>query len=317
MLNQVTQGDCLELLKQLKDDSIDACVIDPPYGTGVNDGYDGNETIDQARTLLHDFLSLLKPKLKQNAHLATFWTMRNLDVCIDAVRRHFTFRRVLSMYLPKGNARPYLGWLPRTQAIVIGQKYVTGQPSDFHWELSEYLKAKMEEAGYTRSKLAKILGCDSRLVMKWTRPGDWAWCLPTPRFYKPLKELLNLDDRYDFLLTREPSYGYKARRDFDFKHDCYIVDDKNEKMEHLAQKPLSVVTHLVECVTPKEGVVLDAFAGSGTTALAALATGRNFICFEVSEQFCDVARRRIAEFKETQACPLCGFDGCQGGCFND
>jgi site-specific DNA-methyltransferase (adenine-specific) len=297
MINQVIQGDCLELSKQLEDKSIDACVIDPPYGEGFE--YDGDENIGSAKELLNSFLELVAGKLKENAHLAIFWTMRNLDVCIDAVRQHFTFRRVVSMYLPKGSARPYLGWLPRTQAIVIAQKYVTGQPSDFHWELSEYLKAKMEEADQTRSKLAKILGCDSRLVMKWTRPGDWAWCLPTPRFYKPLKELLRLDDRYDFLLTREPSHGYKARRDFAFKHDCYVVDDKNEKMEHPAQKPLSVVTHLVECVTPKGGVVLDAFAGSGTTALAALATDRNFICFEVSEQFCDVARRRIAEWHDS------------------
>jgi DNA modification methylase len=128
--------------------------------------------------------------------------------------------------------------------------------------------------------------------MKWTRPGDWAWCLPTPRFYPQLKELLQLDGRYDFLLTRQ-SVHQKPRKDFKYRHDCYIVDNKLEKMIHPAQKPLSVVEHLVTCITPEEGVVLDGFAGSGTTAMAAKNTNRNFICFEVSEPFCEIARKRL------------------------
>lgn len=193
-VNNITCGNCLELTKNIADDSLDAVLIDPPYGEGFE--YAGDEDINSAEKLLKGFLQVVQPKLKQNAHVAIFWTMRNLDVCIETLKETLTYRRVLSMYLPRGSARPYLGWLPRTQAIVIGQRYVPGQPSDFHWELSEYLKRRMEEKGYTRSQLAKILGCDSRLVMKWTRPGDWAWCLPTVRFYKPLKELLDLDEKY-------------------------------------------------------------------------------------------------------------------------
>ncbi len=290
ILNQIIQGDCLELTKELEDESIDGCVIDPPYGENL--GFDGDNGISEARKLLQTFLDTLFPKLQQNGHVAIFWTMRNVDACIEAVKSKYTFRRILTMYLPKGNARPYLGWLPRTQAIVIGQKYVPGQPTDFHWELSTHLKQKMEESGYSRSQLAKILECDSRLIMKWTRPGDWAWCLPTPRFYPKLKELLSLDDRYDLLLTRKPT-NREMRNDFKYKHDCYIVDDKNSEMKHPAQKPLSVVEHLVECIVPEGGVVLDGFAGSGTTAVAARNKKRNFICFEISPEFCTVARERL------------------------
>ncbi len=289
-LNEIICGNCIDLLKDLDDESLDACIIDPPYGEGFS--YAGDETLKDAGELLAHFLKELQPKLKQNAHFAIFWTMRNVDVVIEAVKKHYTFRRILSMYLPKGGARPYLGWLPRTQAIVVGQKYVTGQPPDFHWELAEYLEQKLKQSDYTRSSLARELKCDSRLVMKWTRPGDWAWCLPTPRFYPHLKEKLKLDDRYDFLLTRQPA-GRDYRKDFSYKHDCYVVDDKNEKMIHPAQKPLSVVEHLVECCCPEDGVVLDGFAGSGTTAVAAKNKGRNFICFEVSEEFCKIARDRL------------------------
>ena len=291
MLNQFTCGDSLKLIDELDDESIDSCVIDPPYGVGLD--FEGDATLNDAKCLLGNFLQKLYPKLKQNGHLAVFFTMRNLDVCIEQVKQHFTYRRVLSMYIPKGAARPYLGWLPRTQAIVIGQKYVPGQPTDFHWDLSTHLKQKLDESGYSRSELARLLKCDSRLVMKWTRPGDWAWCLPTPRFYPQLKELLKLDDTYDFLLTRQATHR-EMRGDFPYKHDCYVVDDKNEKMLHPSQKPLEVVSHLVQCTTPQGGVVLDGFAGSGTTGIAARRTGRNFVCFEVSEEFCKIARERLA-----------------------
>lgn len=220
--------------------------------------------------------------------------MRNLDLCIESVKSNeLTFRRVLSMYLPKGGARPYLGWLPRTQAIVIAQKYVPGQPSDFHWEFSEYLNKKLEESDYTRSSLARALECDSRLIMKWTRPGDPAWCLPTVRFYTKLKDMLNLDSKYDFMLQRV-SNNKKIRKDFNYQHDCYIVkNDRDSEMLHPAQKPLEVIEHLVSCMCPKGGLVLDGFCGSGTTAIAAKNTGRNFICFDVSDEYCKIAKSRL------------------------
>ncbi|RLI90401.1 MAG: hypothetical protein DRO89_05910, partial [Candidatus Altiarchaeales archaeon] len=167
-LNEIVCGDCLELLLELPDESLDSSLIDPPFGEGQD--YKGDETLDGAAILLNQYLKSLLPKLKNNSHVAIFWTMRNVEIPIQALKNNaYTYRRIVCMYIPTGNARPYLGWLPRTQAIVIGQKYVGSQPSDFHWELSEYLGARLEKLGYTRSSLAKSLGCDPRLIMKWTR----------------------------------------------------------------------------------------------------------------------------------------------------
>jgi hypothetical protein len=195
------------------------------------------------------------------------------------------------MYLPKGNARPYLGWLPRTQAILIGQKYLPKQPTEFHYDMAQYLNNALLLSGFTKSEIARRLGCDSRLVMKWTRIGDPAWCLPTPRFYKPLKELLKLNQEFDILLDREPANN--NRDDFDYKHDTYIVDNKNEEMLHPSQKPLSVVEHLVSCLSPVDGLLFDGFAGSGTTAVACKNTGRNFVAVEISPDYCEIARKRL------------------------
>jgi DNA modification methylase len=109
-----------------------------------------------------------------------------------------------------------------------------------------------------------------------------------------LKELLGLDDRYDVLLTREAGTR-RVRQDFPYKHDCYVVRENGGQMKHPSEKPLCVVEHLVQCVVPKGGILFDGFCGSGTTALAAAKTGRNFVCCDVSEEYCQVARERLKE----------------------
>lgn len=45
---------------------------------------------------------------------------------------------------------------------------------------------------------------------------------------------------------------------------------------------------------PKGDVVLDPFCGSGTTEKMAMLTGRKFIGFEISAEYCDIAEKRIA-----------------------
>jgi site-specific DNA-methyltransferase (adenine-specific) len=62
--------------------------------------------------------------------------------------------------------------------------------------------------------------------------------------------------------------------------------------EHLTQKPLSVMRDLVK-IAPKGGVVLDPFMGSGTTGVAAMNEGRNFIGAELAPHYQQVARERI------------------------
>ena len=292
-LNKITTGDALLVVPQLEDESVDSVVTDPPYGEQM--GFGGDNSLREAEVLLSEFLNLVHPKLKPNAHLAIFFTMRNVDVVIESVKRAgYTFRRVIPMYIPRGGARPYLGWLPRTQAVVLAQKYLPSQPSDFHSHLSRYIAAAIERKGMTRSEVARRLGCDSRLVMKWSREGDPAWCLPTQRFYGPLKELLDLGDEFDALFTREAPTRV-VRTDFEYKHDCYVVNEKRfgAASPHPSEKPLSVVEHIVTCVTPIGGTVLDAFSGSGTTALAATRRGRFYIGVELNPEYAEMSRRRI------------------------
>jgi site-specific DNA-methyltransferase (adenine-specific) len=58
---------------------------------------------------------------------------------------------------------------------------------------------------------------------------------------------------------------------------------------HPTEKPVNLISYLVEKSSEKGDVVLDTFAGSFSTAQACKKTGRNFVCFEIDADYCDTA----------------------------
>ena len=65
---------------------------------------------------------------------------------------------------------------------------------------------------------------------------------------------------------------------------------------HPTQKPLSVLAPLIEFSCPRGGVVLDPFAGSGSTCLAARTVGRNKVGIETDPATYQFANRRLSGF---------------------
>jgi site-specific DNA-methyltransferase (adenine-specific) len=67
-----------------------------------------------------------------------------------------------------------------------------------------------------------------------------------------------------------------------------------ERADHPTQKPLEIIERMVKASCPPGGVVLDPFMGSGTTALAAKRTGRNYTGFELNPAYCAIIAARLA-----------------------
>jgi len=62
---------------------------------------------------------------------------------------------------------------------------------------------------------------------------------------------------------------------------------------HPTQKPLELIERLILSATEEGETVLDAFAGSGTTALACQQLNRKFVGFEIQEKYYDIALTRL------------------------
>jgi len=72
-----------------------------------------------------------------------------------------------------------------------------------------------------------------------------------------------------------------------------IYGDRTGNVLHPTQKPIKILKEIISanvCDT-----ILDPFLGSGTTAVAAQALGRNFIGIEISEKYCEIAKQRLRQ----------------------
>jgi site-specific DNA-methyltransferase (adenine-specific) len=80
----------------------------------------------------------------------------------------------------------------------------------------------------------------------------------------------------------------------DWAQDLWCINPETS-IDHPAPFPLEIPKRALTLWTFPGDTVLDPFCGSGTTGVACVQTGRNFIGIEVFEEYCAIARKRITE----------------------
>jgi DNA modification methylase len=75
----------------------------------------------------------------------------------------------------------------------------------------------------------------------------------------------------------------------------HFISKGSDRPDHPCPKPEPLMRELIELFTDQGEVILDPFAGSGTTLLAAKRLGRRAIGIEVTEQYCEVAAKRLQQ----------------------
>ena len=74
-----------------------------------------------------------------------------------------------------------------------------------------------------------------------------------------------------------------------------VIGNSNEKVNHPTQKPVALIEYLIRTFSNENDTVLDFCIGSGTTAVAAINTSRNYIGFETDKTYYQIACDRIRE----------------------
>ena len=74
--------------------------------------------------------------------------------------------------------------------------------------------------------------------------------------------------------------------------------ERGDFNDHCTVKPLALMRYLVRLVTRKGGIVLDPFMGSGTTGVAAIQEGMNFVGIEREPHYYEIASRRVNDAKQ-------------------
>ena len=68
-----------------------------------------------------------------------------------------------------------------------------------------------------------------------------------------------------------------------------------EREKHPTQKPLAIIDRIIKVSSPENGLVLDPFLGSGTTAISCIRNNRKYTGFEINKDYCKMIQKRITK----------------------
>ena len=122
-----------------------------------------------------------------------------------------------------------------------------------------------------------------------------------------VKEIKSVFDRYDVTLSESEANvvgGLKKEyEDLKFPSSVQYFNNRDtERGLHPTQKPVGLFEYLIRTYTNENDLVFDGFGGSGTTAIAAYRSKRNFIVVEKEPKYFELSQKRLAE--EVKQCRL-------------
>jgi DNA modification methylase len=109
-----------------------------------------------------------------------------------------------------------------------------------------------------------------------------------------LKEILGFDDKYDKIMTETHYVLQTVRHHPKGKNpgDVWSIPLERFKGAHFSIFPTELPKRIIQAFCPKGGVVLDPFAGSGTTGKAAMELGRKSILIDIKPEYKELMLRR-------------------------
>ena len=232
-------GDCMQIIGQLPDNSIDAIFADPPYflsngGISVQSGkqvcvdkgdWDKGGTPEHIYQFNKQWLSLCRSKLKDNGTIWISGTHHNIFV-VQRCLQELGYKILNVITWQKSDPPPNLScrYFNFSTELVIWARKHEKKPHNFNYEVMKQLNG------------------GSQMTDVWRIPAVGMW---------------------------EKTCG-----------------------KHPTQKPLRLLYRIILASTNEGGTILDPFAGSSTTGIAANLLNRNFIGIEQDSSFIELSKQR-------------------------
>ena len=306
-------GDCLELMKDIPDGSVDLILTDPPYGTMKNapSTWDSSKTAWDT-TLDHDKLwREVNRVLRPNGACLLFSQEPYSTELITKGHKNVPFS--YRMIWEKDTFANHL--LAKTAPVCYFEEvlaFFKKHPKhDFKLEhpLRVWFLEKDEQAKLLGIKWADVLG-NQMGSHYFTRGAQF--CIPTEKNYEKLKATGLFDRDWQELKDVDTEYRGKLVADLLDKYPKVFNLPQGQKCKsnilkfardkggyHPTQKPVALLEDLIRTYSNEGNTVLDFTMGSGSTGVACAKTNRDFIGIELDRDYYDIAVNRINEAKET------------------
>lgn len=271
---------------KIEDNSIDCMCIDPPYkylDSDLESDYSEIELIKQAKRVL-----------KKDSLLITFGRGDSFhELCYLLKTEGFIFKEEI-IWMKQKHSSPVTPLNRLHESICI---FALGKG-----------KVRDVKVPYLEIKRYRI----DRIIAD------------VKRIKSELNKTSSLDEMIEFLENEKSEYNQDAKKSghgVTVNHSLLkrknrglstlesIVNGHKEqsviyepiehyKFKHPTQKPIRLIERLINLISDEGDIVLDCFAGSGTTGIAAINTKRNFICFEKEKKYFKIGSKRITEHQK-------------------
>ena len=151
----------------------------------------------------------------------------------------------------------------------------------------------------TADTISEETGIKKSKVEHWFRRDTTGFAYPSVEDWNKIKYLvddfsetfMNIDSRLNEI-TIETDDILKNSDKGRLKRAVWSINTKPNKAAHFATYPEELIETPIKACCPKNGIVVDPFMGSGTSAVVALKNGCNYIGFELNEEYCKIANDR-------------------------
>jgi site-specific DNA-methyltransferase (adenine-specific) len=259
-------GDLLHVLPALPDDHFDSCAADPPYGLGM-DQWDAQVP---SSAVWHEIYRVLKP----GAWCLAFGAPRTYHHLAAAIEEAGFSIQDMGEWINTGKMAKKNGLKPAHEPFCIAQK---------PYEQSLAYNEQKWGVGLINIE-------DARIPWDKIPPGpvdnpNGGWRKsrapqePNPKGRHPFNVVGYLDEEH-------LKFFYAPRAS---------VLERGYFNHHPTPKPIALMRWLIKIYSPRTGLVLDPFMGSGSTGLAAVLSGRSFVGIDINRNYVGIAKRRFEE----------------------
>ena len=317
MMNDILNGDCLDVMSDMKNEFIDLIYADPPFNSGRD--YAGSTgTFGDRWKTRQEYLDFMNVRLVEMHRLLK--TTGSLYLHCDPTSSHY-LKMLLDSIFGSKNFKNEIIW-QRASGRAKGSQYKARTFGSDHDVILFYVKRRDyyfngTYVSFTEDEISKKFPLEdengryntdvpifSSASMD-TRPN---LCYeyngvknPHPSGWRVSLERLKQMDSDNEIIWR--SGGAPLRKSYAHRYRGAVVGDiwidipnvtsGSERTGYPTQKPTSLLERIISSSSKIGDVVLDPFCGSGTTCVAAKNLGMSYIGIDVSNDACKVAENRL------------------------
>lgn len=285
--NLIIKGNNLLALYSLKKEfagKVKLIYIDPPYNTG-NDGFKYNDSFNHSTwlTFMKNRLEIAKSLLSEDGSIlvqADWNEIHYLKVLLDSVFNRENFRNEI-IWAYHGPGSPKMKQYNRKHDNIL---WYSKSSSDWVFNGDEVrMSSEVHVGGFNNEMSADV---SNEYANKGKIPEDW-WEMGRDK-EEFVEEMSNLYDEYEKIQNKNWWKMAVAAR---------IRVDGKKRSGYLTEKPYKLIERFLKAHTNENDIILDFFAGSGTTGFVSNYLNRQFILIEQLENTHHIIENRFEGVK--------------------